>query len=81
MTELASLVFEAREVKTKILEDKCNVAKKRLEEDRTSINKELREVLNTDIAQERKDKIQEAADELNKNMIIGFLPCNRLHRI
>ena len=66
MTELASLVFEAREVKTKILEDKCNVAKKRLEEDRTSINKELREVLNTDIAQERKDKIQEAADELNK---------------
>ena len=66
MTELASLVFEAREVKTKILEDKCNVAKKRLEEDRTSINKELREVLNTDIAQERKNKIQEAADELNK---------------
>ena len=66
MTELASLVFEAREVKTKILEDKCNLAKKRLEEDRTSINKELREVLNTDIAQERKDKIQEAADELNK---------------
>ena len=59
-------MFYSIEVKTKILEDKCNVAKKRLEEDRTSINKELREVLNTDIAQERKDKIQEAADELNK---------------
>ncbi len=65
MTELANLVFEAREVKTKILEEKCNSAKQRLENDRDTINKELREALETNLTQEQKGKIQSMADELN----------------
>ena len=65
MTELANLVFEAREVKAKILQEKCDNAKRRLENDRDTINKELREALETNLSQEQKDKIQRMADDLN----------------
>ena len=65
MMELANLVFEAREVKSKILEEKCENAKKKLENDRDTINRELRDALETNLSQEQKDKIQSKANEIN----------------
>lgn len=65
MTELASLVFQARGIKETILKEKCEKTKKALEKDRDAINKELREALELELTDEQKQRIKGYAEELN----------------
>lgn len=65
MTELANLVFRARDIKDAILKEKCNRTIKSLEQDRDAINKEMREALELKLSDDQKQRIKEKADELN----------------
>ncbi len=65
MPELASLVFQARDIRDAILKDKCDRTKKSLEKDRDAINKELREALELELTAEQKQRIKSKAEDLN----------------
>lgn len=64
MNGLASLVFQANEIKDAMLEDKLQRTVKRLESDRDTISKEQAEALAKDLKQEQYDEIQDKADKL-----------------
>lgn len=64
MNELADLVFKASEIKERILEDKYQNTKKRLEADSSTIQKELQEALKVNLTDDQKGRIQEKADEI-----------------
>lgn len=66
MSQLANLVFSASSIKDRILEDKYNETKKKLEADRSTINKELQEALSSTLTDDQKGRIQEKADEINQ---------------
>lgn len=66
MTELANLVFKARDIKDRILKDKCEKTKKSLEKDRDAINKEMREAVELELTEEQKQRIRDKADEMNR---------------
>ena len=66
MTELANLVFKAKEIKETILAEKCKRTKKSLESDRNAVNKEMREALELELTAEQKQRIEHKAEELNK---------------
>lgn len=65
MTELASLVFQARGIKEAILKEICEKTKKALEKNRDAINKELREALELELSDEQRQRIKGYAEELN----------------
>ena len=64
MNELADLVFKASEIKEKILEDKYQNTKEKLESDNSAIQKELQEVLVVNLNDDQKNRIKEKADEV-----------------
>lgn len=64
MNELSNLVFQASEIRDRILDDKFNKTKKRLESDKSTIIKELAEALNANLTCEQKERIAEKADEI-----------------
>ncbi len=65
MNDLANLVFQASEIKDRILDDKFKNTKKRLESDRSAISKELAEALNAKLTDDQKGHIQDKADEIS----------------
>lgn len=65
MNELADLVFQASEIKDKILEDKYKDTVSKLNRDRDAISAELHEALAQDLTDAQKDKLQEKADDLS----------------
>lgn len=64
MNELADLVFKASEIKERILEDKYKHTKKCLESDSSTIQKELKEALLSNLTDDQKSRIEEKADEI-----------------
>lgn len=64
MTELANLVFQANEEKTKVIDAKYKNTIKRLEYDRDSIGKETSEVMKLELTEDQKNRIQVKADEI-----------------
>ena len=65
MNELADLVFRAGEIKDRILRDKFEHTKSRLETDRSTVRKELSEALAAGLTDEQKARIREKADEVS----------------
>ena len=65
MNELADLVFQASEIKEKILEDKYKATVSKLNRDCDAISSELHEALEQDLTDVQKDKLQEKADDLS----------------
>ncbi|WP_024861712.1 BREX system P-loop protein BrxC [Ruminococcus flavefaciens] len=66
MNQLSSYVFQANEIKQKIIKEKLNSVKERLENDQISVTNELNEVLEKDIPEGSKDKIKDKADAIFK---------------
>ena len=64
MNELANLVFQASNIKDKILETKLKRTKRQLESDRDTISKELSEAVLADLTDDQKSRLQEKADDL-----------------
>ncbi len=65
MSELATLVFNASEIKDAILQEKFEKAKKQLQSDADSISKELGEAITkAGLTQDQKDRIQEKGDAI-----------------
>ena len=65
MSELATLVFNASEIKDAILQEKFENAKKKLQSDADSISKELGEAITkAGLTQDQKDRIQEKGDAI-----------------
>jgi hypothetical protein len=62
MSELASLVFQAAEIKDRILQDKFDKVKKQLERDRDTVSKELGEAMVAQLTEDQKYRIQEKGD-------------------
>ena len=64
MNELANLVFQASAAKEKILEEKLESTKKNVEKDRDAVSRELSDALNANLSEDKKNRIQEKADEV-----------------
>ena len=64
MSELSSLVFQAKEVRDAIFDEKFQATKTRLENDESTINREKDEALASDLSEEQKAKITEKAQEI-----------------
>lgn len=64
MNELAELVFDASEIKEKILESKYQGTVHTLNKDRDAISYELREATAADLTDAQKDKLRARADEI-----------------
>ncbi len=65
MTELANLVFQAQEQKSKIIDEKFKSTITRLEYDRDAIAKENAEAMKLEFSDDQKKKIQDKADAIN----------------
>ncbi len=66
MSELASLVFQASEIKDKILQEKFDRVKHQLERDRDTVSKELGEAMNASLNEDQKYRIQEKGDAISE---------------
>ena len=66
MSELANLVFQAKEIKVKIQEEKFQRVKTTLEQDCAAIQKELQEALSVSLTDEQKDALRENAEKLTQ---------------
>lgn len=64
MSELADLVFRASEIQKQILQKKLEATKQQLERDHSSLRKELRQALQAQLTDERKERLQSTADRL-----------------
>lgn len=64
MSELGNLVFKANSVKDQILEEKFQNAVRSINNDKAEIKKELDAVLNSDISDSKKARIQDKFDEI-----------------
>ena len=64
MSELADLVFRASEIQKQILQKKLEATKQQLERDHSSLRKELRQALQAQLTDERKERLQATADRL-----------------
>ena len=64
MNELANLVFQANSAKDEILEDKLNRTKAAVEYDRDAVSAELSNVLNANLTEDQKNRIQQKADSI-----------------
>ncbi len=65
MTELANLVFQAQEQKSKIIDEKFKSTIAKLEYDRDAIAKENAEALKLEFSDDQKKRIQDKADAIN----------------
>ena len=65
MNDLASLVFQARTEKEKILEEKLVRTRNAVEKDRAGVSRELTDALSADLTDDQKKRIQKKADELS----------------
>jgi len=77
MNELASLVFRASEIKDRILEDKYNNTKTHLENDRSIVSKELTEVLDANLTNDQKERIQDKTNEISSQYNTWFNSLNK----
>jgi hypothetical protein len=66
MTQLNNLVFQANEVKDKILETKFQNALRSINADRDEIKKELDAAVSSDISEKKKTKIKDKYDEIER---------------
>lgn len=64
MSELGNLVFKANSVKDQILEEKFQNAVRSINNDKAEVKKELDAVLNSDISDSKKARIQDKYDEI-----------------
>ena len=65
MSKLADLVFQAKEIKLKIQEEKCRRTRQSLEDDCSKIQKELHEALALQLPEEKKKQLQAKAEEIS----------------
>ena len=77
MNELANLVFQASEIKDKILDEKYQGVKKSLETDRDTISKETSEAMMTSLTEDQKERIQTKADEIDEQYNAWFNSLNK----
>lgn len=62
MTELGNLIFKAKEIKEKILQDKLDKSIKLINDDKESIKKEYEAVMNNDCSDKKKEAIKDKYD-------------------
>ena len=64
MTELGNLVFEAKEIKDKIFQDKLDKTIKFINEDKEAIKKEYEAVMNSECSDKKKDIIKDKYENI-----------------
>ena len=64
MNELADLVFKATAVKEEILQEKLDRTKKKLEEDRDTVSRELSDAQSLQLTDEQKSRLQDKANDI-----------------
>ena len=64
MNELANLVFQAGEIKERILQEKYEHTKHQLEKDQSTLERELRQAVNADFTDEQRSRILEKANAI-----------------